>query len=51
MKYRENKLEDLVRARAAIATWRGQHPQGTAEQFVQDLGGQFPRNYGVVLRP
>jgi hypothetical protein len=50
MKYRENKRENLVRARAAVAAWRGQHPQRTAEQLVQDLGGQFRRDYGAVLR-
>jgi hypothetical protein len=50
MRYRENKPEDLKRARAAVAAWRSQHPQGTAEQLVQDLGGQFHRDYGVVLR-
>lgn len=50
MRYRENKPEDLKRARAAVAAWRGQHPQGTAEQLVQDLGGKFHRDYGVVLR-
>lgn len=51
MKYGENKPEDLVRARAAVAAWRSQHPQGTAEQLVQDLADQFHRNYGAVLRP
>ena len=51
MRYRENRPEDLMRARAAVAARRGQYPQGTAEQFVQDLGGQFHRDYGVVLRP
>ena len=50
MRYRENKPEDLKRARAAVAAWRGQHPQGTAEQLVHDLGGQFHCDYGVVLR-
>ena len=50
MRYRENKPEDLKRARAAVAAWRGQHPQGTAEQLVQDLGGQFHCDYSVVLR-
>jgi hypothetical protein len=50
MRYRENKPEDLKRARAAVAAWRGQYPQGTAEQLVHDLGGQFHRDYGVVLR-
>ena len=50
MRYRENKPENLMRARTAVAAWRVQHPQGTAEQLVWDLGGQFHRDYGVVLR-
>ncbi len=50
MRYRENKPEDLNRARAAVAAWRGQHPQGTAEQLVHHLGGQFHCDYDVVLR-
>jgi hypothetical protein len=50
MRYRENKPEDLERARAAVAAWRDQRPQGTAEQLVEDLGGQFHRDYEPVLR-
>jgi hypothetical protein len=50
MRYRENTPEDLKRARAAVATWGGQHPQGTAEQLLQDLGGQLHHDYGVLLR-
>ena len=50
MRYRENRLEDLMRARATVAAWRGQYPRGTGEQLVEDLGGQFHRDYGVVLR-
>jgi hypothetical protein len=49
MRYRENRLEDLMKARSAVAAWRGQYPQGTAEHLVQDLGGQVHRDYGVVL--
>ena len=50
MRFRENRPEDLIRARAAVAPWREQYPQGTAEQLVGDLGGQFHRDYGPVLR-
>ncbi len=50
MRFREDKPEDLDRARAAVAAWREQHPEGTADQLVADLGGQFHRDYGVVLR-
>jgi len=30
--------------------WRGQNPEGTAEQLVADIGYQFHLDYGVVLR-
>lgn len=50
MRFREDKPEDLARARSAVAAWREQHPQGTAEQLVADLGGQFHPDYAVVLR-
>jgi len=50
VRFREDKPEDLDRARAAVAAWREQHPEGTADQLVADLGGQFHRDYGVVLR-
>jgi hypothetical protein len=50
MRFRENKPEDLARARSAVAVWRGQNPQGTAKQLVADLGGQFHPDYAVVLR-
>ncbi len=50
MRFREDKPEDLERARNAVAAWREQYPQGMAEQFVADLGGQFHPDYGPVLR-
>ena len=50
MRYREDKPEDLARARSAVAAWRERNPQGTADQLVADLGGQFHRDYGPVLR-
>jgi len=50
VRFREDKPEDLDRARAAVAAWRAQHPQGTDEQLVADLGSQFHKDYGVVLR-
>ncbi len=50
MRFREDRPEDLIRARSAMAAWRQQHPQGTAEQLVADLGSQLHRDYGVVLR-
>jgi hypothetical protein len=50
VRYREDKPEDLERARATVATWRGQHPQGTAEQLVADVGPNVHKGYGPVLR-
>lgn len=50
MRFREDKAEDLHRARAAMAAWRERHPQGTPDQLVADLGGEFHKDYGPVLR-
>jgi hypothetical protein len=50
MRFREDKPGDLDRARAAVGAWREQHPRGTAEQLVADLGSQFHPDYPVVLR-
>jgi hypothetical protein len=50
VRYREDKPENLERARSAVATWREHHPQGTAGHLVADLGGQFHQDYGPVLR-
>ncbi len=50
MRFREDKPGDLDRARAAVAAWREQHPQGTNEQLVAYLGSQFHPDYAVVLR-
>lgn len=50
MRYREDKPEDLERARSAVAACREHHPQGMAGQLVADLGGQFHQDYGPVLR-
>jgi len=50
VRFREDKPEDLDRARAAAAAWRKDHPDGTDEQLVADLGGEFHKDYSVVLR-
>ena len=50
VRYREDKPEDLARARAAVAAWRGQNPGGTSEQLAAAIGHQFHPDYGVVLR-
>lgn len=49
MRFREGNPEDLDRARAAVATWRDQNPEGTPEQLVTALGAGFHRDYGPVL--
>src|SRR6266851_4186399 len=36
VRYREDKPEDLARARAEVAAWRARNPQGTAEQLLAD---------------
>jgi hypothetical protein len=50
MRFREDKPEDLDRARAAVAAWREQNPQGTDGQLAADLGSRFHPDYAVVLR-
>jgi len=50
MRYREDKPEDLDRARAAVAQWREQNPAGTEGQLLAALGPQFHRDYVPVLR-
>ena len=37
-------------ARCAVAAWRERYPQGSADQLLADLGGQFHPDYGAVLR-
>jgi len=50
MRYREDKPEDLDRARAAVAQWREQNPAGTEGQLLAALGPRFHRDYVPVLR-
>ena len=50
MRFREDKPENLARARAAVAAWRSQNPAGAAGQLVAELGSQFHPDYGPVLR-
>lgn len=50
MRFRDDSPEDLDRARGAVAAWRDQNPEGTAEQLVAALGDEFHRDYGPVLR-
>ena len=50
MRFREDHPKDLNRARAAVTAWRDENPASTPEQLIVALGGQFHRDYGVVLR-
>ena len=43
MRFREDKSTDLQRARAAVAEWREQNPEGTEDQLTDALGAQFRR--------
>lgn len=50
MRFREDRPADLDRARTAVTAWRDQNPAGTCEELIAAVGGQFHRDYGVVLR-
>jgi len=38
------------RARERVAAWRAQHPDGTTDEMVAELGPGFPKDYGPFLR-
>ena len=50
VRYSEDTLEELARARAAVAAWRDRNPAGTGEELLATIGHQFHRDYSVVLR-
>jgi hypothetical protein len=50
VRYRDWKSSDLDRARAAVAAWRDEDPEGNADQLIADIAGQFHPDYAVVLR-
>ena len=50
MRFREDNSAELTRARAVVKAWRDQNPAGTAEQLIAAVGGQFHRDYCIVLR-
>jgi hypothetical protein len=50
VRYREDTPWELARARVAVAAWRDRNPAGTGEDLIADIGPQFHRDYGVVLR-
>ena len=49
MRFREDKPGDPERARAAVAEWREQNPEGTGEQLIEAVGSDFHPEYGPVL--
>ena len=50
VRYREDSPGELARARAAVAAWRDRNPAGTGKDLIAALGGEFHRDYGIVLR-
>lgn len=50
MRFKEDSSTDLARARAAVTAWRDLNPAGTVDELIATIGGQFHRDYGVVLR-
>ena len=50
VRYRENTVGELARARAAVAAWRDRNPAGTGKELLAAIGHQFQHDYGVVLR-
>lgn len=50
VRFREDNPVELARARAAVATWREQHPAGTSQDLIAAVGHQFHQDYVVVLR-
>jgi hypothetical protein len=47
---REDTPAEQARARAAVEAWREVNPEGTCEELVGAIGGQFHPDYAVVLR-
>ncbi len=50
MRYRDDKPEDLERAREAVRDWRAADPDGTPDEMLAALAGEFHPDYGPLLR-
>lgn len=49
MRYREHSEDDVAQARAAVAEWREQNPDGSPEEMLAAVGPAFHQDYGPVL--
>ena len=49
-RFSEDNPADLERGRAAVAEWREQNLEGTADQLTAAIGAHFHSDYGPVLR-
>ena len=47
MRFREDRPEDLERARAAVADWRDRNPAGTGEELL--FRGALQPRVGILL--
>ena len=50
MRFPEDKPEDLEQARAAVRHWRAEHPGGTVDQLVEQVGARLHPDWAPVLR-
>jgi hypothetical protein len=50
MTFMNSESPILEQGRAAVAEWREQNLEGTADQLVEAIGPQFPDDFGPVLR-
>jgi hypothetical protein len=50
MRFSEDTPAVQARARAEVAAWREQHPDGTVEEMLAALGSRFHKDYGPALR-
>ena len=50
MSSRRDTPNEQDRARDAVAGWRAANPDGTAGQMLTEIGGDFHRDYGPLLR-
>ena len=48
--FRKDTPAVQCRARERVAAWRAQHPDGTTDEMVAELGPGFPKDYGPFLR-